>query len=326
TGPDAEVLMQTCVTRDMRRLSPGQVVYTAMCQESGGMIDDGTVFRLAKDNFRWVGGADASTLWLRQQAAERGMNAWVKDSTEQLHNLQVQGPRSLDVLRGIMWTRPDQAGVEELEWFRFSIARIGGQDGIPIVLSRTGYTGERGYEIFCHPKHAAEVWDAVWEAGQAHDIKPLGLEALDMLRIEAGLIFAGSEFTDQTDPFEAGIGFTVPLKSKQDDFIGRAALSKRKASPQRKLVGLTLSGEEPAAGGDGLYIGRNQVGAVTSGVVSPILRKNIALARVNVEHGGLGTQMEVGKLDGHQKRIACEVVGFPHFDAGKERVRGLSGR
>ncbi len=323
-GPDAEVLMQTCVTRDIRRLSAGQVVYTAMCHASGGMIDDGTVFRLGKDNLRWVGGSDDSVLWLRRQAEERGLDAWVKDSTEQLHNLQVQGPRSLDVLREIIWTSPDQASVDELAWFRFSIARIGGEQGIPVVVSRTGYTGERGYEVFCHPKHAPQVWDAIWQAGQAFDIKPLGLDALDMLRIEAGLIFAGNEFSDQTDPFEAGIGFTVPLKSKQDDFIGRDALTKRKASPQRKLVGLNVTGEQPAATGDGVYIGANQVGTITSGVVSPALRKNIALCRVNVEHGAIGTQLEIGKLDGHQKRIACEVVAFPHYDPGKERVRGTA--
>ena len=323
TGPDAERLMQTCVTRDMRRLSSGQVVYTAMCHESGGMIDDGTVFRLAKDNFRWVGGNDASVQWLRRQAGELRMQVWVKDSTEQLHNLQVQGPRSLDTLREIIWTRPDQAAIGELAWFRFSIARIGGADGIPIVISRTGYTGERGYEIFCHPKHAEQVWDAIWNAGRAHKIKPLGLAALDMLRIEAGLIFAGCEFTDQTDPFEAGIGFTVP-KTKQDDFIGRAALEKRKANPRRKLTGLTLTGEEPAATGDGIYLGRNQIGEITSGVLSPILRKNIALARIDVEHAKIGNALEVGKLDGHQKRIACEVCAFPHFDAKKTRVRGIA--
>ena len=322
TGPDAELLMQTCVTRDIRRLSPGQVVYTAMCHESGGMIDDGTVFRLGKDNLRWIGGSDASILWLRQQAEQRGMKAWVKDSTEQLHNLQVQGPHSVEVLRKIIWTRPDQAALDELDWFRFSIARIGGELGIPVIVSRTGYTGERGYEVFCHPKHAQKVWDAIWQAGQEFAITPLGLEALDLLRIEAGLIFAGYEFSDQTDPFEAGIGFTVPLKTKQDDFIGRDALVKRKANPQRKLAGLNVSGEQPANHGDGVYLGRNQIGIITSGMVSPILRKNIALCRVNVEHGEIGTKLEIGKLDGHQKRISCEVVAFPHYDPGKERVRG----
>ena len=326
TGPDAELLMQTCVTRDVRRLSPGQVTYTAMCYESGGMIDDGTLFRLAKDNLRWVGGSDDSGLWLRQQAAERGLNAWVKDSTDQLHNLQVQGPHSLDVLREVIWTRPDQAAITELGWFRFSIARIGDEQGIPVVVSRTGYTGERGYEVFCHPQHAEQVWDAIWEAGQGFAIKPLGLEALDMLRIEAGLVFAGYEFCDQTDPFEAGIGFSVPLKTKQDDFIGRDALLKRKANPQRKLVGLELAGEEPAANGDGVYIAKNQVGVITSGVVSPILGKNIALCRIDVngQHAETGARLEVGKLDGHQKRIPCEVTAFPHFDPEKKRVRGIA--
>ena len=259
TGPDAELLLQTCVTRDIRRLTPGQVVYTAMCYENGGMIDDGTVFRLGQDNFRWIGGSNESGIWLREQAAKLGLQAWVRNSTDQLHNLQVQGPRSRDILKDIIWTRPDQATVEELGWFRFSIARFNDEHGIPIIISRTGYTGELGYEIFCHPRQAPEVWDKIWEAGKSEGLVPLGLEALDMLRVEAGLIFAGYEFSDQTDPYEAGIGFTVPLKTKQDDFIGRDALIKRKANPQRVLVGLELNGDELAANGDCVNVGRNQV-------------------------------------------------------------------
>ncbi len=324
TGPEAELLLQTCVTRNMRRLSIGQVVYTAMCHASGGMIDDGTVFRLGADNFRWVGGSDASILWLREQAKERGFNVWVKDSTEQLHNLQVQGPRSLDTMRKIICTPPHETTVDELGWFRFCIARIGGHLGAPVVVSRTGYTGERGYEIFCHPKHAPQVWDAMWQAGQEFAIQPLGLEALDMLRIEAGLVFAGYEFCDQTDPFEAGIGFTVPLKTKPDDFIGRDALIRRQASPQRKLVGLEVASQQPAAHGDGVYVGRVQVGVITSAVRSPILRANIALCRLNVEHSAIDTPLEIGQLDGHQKRIPCRVVAFPHYDPKKERVRGVA--
>jgi aminomethyltransferase len=283
------------------------------------------VFRLGKNNFRWIGGNDTSGLWLREQAEKLKLRAWVKDSTSQLHNLQVQGPKSLDVLRKIIWTRPDQASVDELQWFRFSIARIGDEQGVPIICSRTGYSGEQGYEIFCHPRDAETVWDAVWQAGQEFKITPLGLEALDMLRIEAGLVFAGSEFCDQTDPFEAGIGFTVPLKSKQDDFIGRAELLKRKENPQEKLTGLELAGEEPGANGDGVFIGREQVGSITSGVVSPILRKNIALCKMKIIHAEPGTLVEVGKLDGHQKRIPATVVTYPHFDPKKERVRGNYG-
>ena len=322
TGPDAEILLQACVTRDVRRLAIGQVVYTAMCYESGGMIDDGTVFRLAQHNFRWIGGNDASGLWLREQAHHLGLRAWVKDSTSQLHNLQVQGPRSLDTLKKCIWTRPDQSEVSELGWFRFSIARIEGADGVPIICSRTGYTGELGYEIFCHPRDSQAVWDAIWQAGQEYGIAPLGLEALDMLRIEAGLVFAGQEFCDQTDPFEAGIGFTVSLKTKQDNFIGREELMRRKANPYQKLVGLELEGEESAVSGDGVFIGREQVGSITSAMISPILAKNIALCRIKSMHADLGSQLEVGKLDGHQKRIPAQIVRFPHFDPDKQRVRG----
>ncbi len=323
TGPDAELLMQTCVTRDMRRLATGQVVYTAMCYENGGMIDDGTVFRLGQDNFRWIGGSDDSGLWLREQADRLGLRAWVRNSTDQLHNLQVQGPKSRDLLRKIIWTRPDQADMDELGWFRLSIARIGDEHGVPLVVSRTGYTGELGFEVFCHPKDAPAVWDAIWEAGQEFEVAPLGLEALDMLRIEAGLIFAGYEFSDQTDPFEAGIPFTVPLKTKEDDFIGKEALIRRKENPQRVLVGLELAGDEMAANGDCVNVGRHQVGEITSAVRSPILRKSLALCRMSIEHSEVGTVVEVGKLDGKQKRLPAKVVPFPFYDPTKSRVRDV---
>ena len=141
-----------------------------------------------------------------------------------------------------------------------------------------------------------------------------------MLRIEAGLIFAGAEFDDQVDPFEAGIGFTV-TKDKDEDFVGREALVERREHPQRALVGLELDGNEPAAHGDGVYAGRQQVGVVTSGTRSPILKKTIALARVAVQHRDPGTALEVGKLDGHQKRIPATVVPFPFYDPDKTRPR-----
>ena len=321
TGPDAELLLQTCITRNVRKLAVSQIVYTAMCYDTGGMIDDGTLFRLGPDNFRWIGGSDASGLWLRRQAKELGLHAWVRDSTDQLHNVQVQGPLSREILSEVIWTRPDQASVEELGWFRLSIARIGHSDGIPIIVSRTGYTGELGFEVFCHPSRAPEVWDAIWEAGEPKGLMPLGLEALDMLRVEAGLVFAGAEFCDQTNPFEAGIGFTVPLKTKEDDFIGRDALVRAKEHPQRVLVGLDLVGDDLVGTGDPVMIDRQQVGTITSGVRSPILRKNIALCRMSIEHSEIGTEVEVGKMDGHQKRLPATVVRFPHYDPDKERVR-----
>ena len=131
-----------------------------------------------------------------------------------------------------------------------------------------------------------------------------------MLCIEAGLIFA------------AGIGFTVPLKSKQGDFIGKQALQKRKENPQQRLTGLELAGEETATHGDGVYSGKEQVGAITSATFSPILGKNIALCKMKIGHTRIGTDVEAGKLDGHQKRIPATVVPFPHFDPGKQRVKG----
>ena len=322
TGPDAEELLQACVTRNVKKLAVGGVVYTAMCYDHGGMIDDGTVYRLGETNFRWIGGNDQSGLWLRKQAQERGLNAWVRSSTDHHCNVAVQGPMSRDILKDIIWTPPQQATVEELPWFRLTIGRLHDFHGPAVVVSRTGYSGELGYEVFCHPKDAEEVFDAIWKAGEPKGMIPLGLAALDMIRIEAGLIFAGSEFDDQTDPMEAGIGFTVPLKSKNDDFIGRAALERRKADPQKKLVGLELHGGIVPTPGDCIHIGKPQVGEVTSAMKSPVLGKVIALARVDVTCSEMGTELEVGRLDGDQKRLKATVVRFPHFDPTKERVKG----
>ena len=322
TGPDAEELLQHCLTRNIKKLSVGQLFYTAICYEHGGMIDDGTIFRLGETNFRWIGGNDTSGLWLREQAQKMGLNAWVRSSTDQLHNVAVQGPLSRDILKQVFWTAPASPTVEELGLFRFTVARLGDYDGIAVVLGRAGYSGELGYEVFCHPKDAVEVFDAIWQAGEPLGLAPLGLAALDMVRIEAGLIFAGSEFDDQTDPYEAGIGFTVPLKSKTDDFIGRAALEERKAHPHRKLVGLDVAGGIVPSPGDGLRIGRAQVGEVTSAMKSPILGKTIALARIATTHVEPGTEIEIGQLDGQQKRLKARVVPYPHFDPTKERVKG----
>ena len=324
-GPDAEELMQLCVTRNMKKLSVGQVVYTAMCYEHGGMIDDGTVFRLGENNFRWIGGNDTSGLWLRKQTENTGLNAWVKTSTDQLCNVAVQGPLSLDILKTIMWTPPTQPTLEELPWFRFTIARIADFQGPACVVSRTGYSGELGYEIFCHPKDAQPIFDAIWEVGEPKGLVPIGLSALNMLRIEAGLIFAGYEFSDQTDPFEAGIGFTVPLKTKEDDFIGRAAIVERKAHPQRKLVGLDIEGGLVPMSGDSICIGNAQVGSITSAVKSPVLGKVVALARLDITYANPDTEVEVGQLDGLQKRLKATVTTYPHFDPSKERVKGYYG-
>jgi aminomethyltransferase len=319
-GPDAETLMQRIVTRNVRKLSVGQVVYTAVCNETGGMIDDATVFRLGQDNFRFVGGDEYDGIWMRQVADRLGLKVWIKPTTDQLHNIAVQGPLSREALAEFVWTPPTQPSLEELKWFRFLVGRIGDYDGVPIVVSRTGYTGELGYEIFCHPSDGEAVWDAVWKAGRPRGMLPLGLEALDMVRIESGLIFAGYEFDDQVDPFEAGIGFAVSLDDGED-FMGRDALLERREHPQRTLVGLELSGNEVVGHGDEVYVDRRRVGVVTSGMRSPLLRTSIALCRMAVQYSEIGTAVEIGKLDGLQKRIPATVVRFPFYDPEKKRPR-----
>tara|TARA_Y100001970_G_scaffold279342_1_gene386504 strand:+ start:2093 stop:4447 length:2355 start_codon:yes stop_codon:yes gene_type:complete len=320
-GPDAAELMNTALTRNVKKLAIGQVVYSALCYENGTMIDDGTLYKLTDSNFRWICGSDYSGEWLRELCKKLNLQAWIKSSTDQLHNLSIQGPNSRKLLSKIIWTPPAHPNVNDLKWFNFSISRIGDHLGEPLMLSRTGYTGELGYEIYCHPKDAISIWDAIWEAGKEFDLVPMGFEALDMLRIEAGLILGGNEFSDQTDPFEAGIGFTVPLKTKEANFVGKEALIKRKENPQKKLVGLEIEGNEKVNHGDCVHIDRGQIGVITSGMVSPKLNKNIALCRIDINYSDLGTNVEVGKLDGHQKRIPATIVNFPFYDPNKSRVK-----
>jgi aminomethyltransferase len=317
TGPDAEALVQAVVTRDIRKLAVGQVVYTAFCHEHGGMLDDGTVFRLCQNNFRVVCGDEYVGAWLRELAQRLGLKVWVRSSTDQLHNVSLQGPRSRDILRTVLVTPPHQASAEELKWFRFTVGKI---DGRAVVVSRTGYTGELGYEVWCHPNNAVAIWNTLMAAGEPHGIAPMGLSALDMVRIEAGLVFAGYDFCDQTDPFEAGIGFAVAA-DKAADYMGKAALERRRARPMRALVGLDIEGHECIHHGDPVYIGRAKIGEVTSATRSPVLDRNIALARLDISACALGTAVEVGKLDGLQKRIGANVIRFPHYDPEKTRVR-----
>ena len=251
----------------------------------------------APDRFRFVGGDEYDGTWLRQLAGRLGLDqVWVKHSTDQLHNIAVQGPS-----RGICsgsWCGPRRPSPTSatLTWFRFAIGRVGGPEGLPMIVSRTGYSGELGYELWCHPKDAPVLWDAVWEAGQPHGLTPLGLDALDMLRIEAGLIFAGYEFSDQVDPFEAGIGFTVAAEDQGGRLRRPGGAGAAQGPPQRTLVGLELAGNEPGRRtATACMSGRSQVGVITSGTRSPILRNNIALCRMAVEysetrHRGRGRQ------------------------------------
>lgn len=317
SGPGAEAVLQATVTRDLTRLADGGVVYTAICDDDGNVVDDGTVFRFGPERFRWIGYTDEDEGWFRSHAERLGAEASFENSTDRLHNLAVQGPKSRDILRPIVRPAPGRPAFDDLTWFTFTEGRLG-SDGPEVLVSRTGYSGELGYEVWCHPRDGEAVWDAIWAAGRDVGIAALGLDALDIVRIEAGLIFKGYEYEGTEDPFEAGIGFTAPKKSA--DYVGKAALERRRENPARALVGLELDAAEPFAYGDEVRAGGAPVGIVTSGSLSPLLKKNLALARVGVGHSALGERLEVARAEGGETAVAT-VVRFPFYDPDKTRPR-----
>ncbi len=229
-GPDAETLCQTVFTRDIKKLGFKSVTYTAMLNEEGGMIDDGTLFRMCQNTFRFICRFPETIVHISKIAKEMKLKVIVKEATENYNNIAIQGPNSRAVLKKIVWTTADNTGVSVLKPFNFAPARLDFDAGTAIVVSRTGYSGELGYEILMPPSNAEEVWDSVFDAGKEFGIKPFGLYALDLLRIESGLIFTGKDFDGTLTPKEAGIGFVAPL-SQPDDFIGKSALIKRNENP-----------------------------------------------------------------------------------------------
>ncbi len=318
-GPDAEALLQKALSRDITKLSVNRGLYALLCDDTGNVIDDGTLFRLTADTFRWCCASDDSGLQLKELAAKSGLNVWIKSLFSAMPNLAIQGPKSRELMQRIAFVLPTQTEVSQLRWFGSTIARLHDREGEPFHLTRTGYTGELGYEIFCHEKSALPIWDAVMEAGSDLGIKAMGLDALETIRIEAGLMAGGSEITPDVDAFEAGLGFAVDLK--KSDFVGKAALQRNAEKPRRVLKGLQLRGQEVPAHGDPVMIGRRQVGVITSATASPALDCAIAMARIAVEHAETGAEIEVGKLDGHTKRLQATIVDVPFIDPTRSRAR-----
>ena len=327
-GPDAEALVQWAITRDARKLSVGQVVYTAVCNETGGMIDDATVFRLGDDNFRFVGGDEYDGVWLKEQAAARGLERVdVKRSTDQLHNLAVQGPESRDLLAKIVWTPPTQTAVRRPQVVPLhDRADRRSYDGIPIVVSRTGYTGELGYEVWCHPS------DGPGRLGR--DLRGRG-----GARPEAARAGGARHPPDRVRPHLRRLRVRRPGRSVRgrDRVHGRArrrgllgpgrAGRARRAPAARSSSGSSSRATRPPATATSCASVVSGSASSRSGTRSPILKKNIALARVAVQYAEPGTALEVGKLDGLQKRIPATVVRFPFYDPDKTRPRSsVAGR
>ncbi|MGH2851214.1 MAG: aminomethyltransferase family protein, partial [Solirubrobacteraceae bacterium] len=230
-GPDALALADALFTNDMSTLEFGQVRYGAICDDDGKMVMDGTVFRVAADHCLSVTSYDSDLAWYRKVAGDRGLDVDVQDVTPQSPHLQVQGPLARDVLRPIT----QGADVDSLRYFRF-IADGVTVGGVPCWLSRTGYSGELGFELYCRPDDATELWHAVTRAGDSHGLRAIGLSAIETLRIESGLLFPDIDyFPHQTDPYEVRLDNVVKL-DKATDFVGRDALRRIAAEGTPRLL------------------------------------------------------------------------------------------
>ena len=318
---DALALLQLAFSRDVAKLAIGQSTYGCLLNPHGGIIDDGIVFRLSETGYRYVGNFDTDRHWLEKVASQHNLRVSIRSSSHLLHNLAIQGPLSREILRPLIQfdSGSPVTTLDQLRYFRFATGSVA---KVPALVSRTGYTGELGYELFIHPSDGEALWERLMTVGELFGLLPMGMLALDRARIEAGLLSAGYEFDDLISPYQAGIGWSVALK--KPDFIGKAALEALKAHPPKLAVGLVLEGNEVAQHGQYVYAAgeRWRVGTVTSGTFSPILNRSIAMAQIVPEYAQSGTEVEVGFVDGRVRRVRAVVGAMAAYDPSKSRVRG----
>ena len=303
-GPDALALVQKLITNDASRLAVNQVLYSAMCNDAGGIIDDLLCYRLAVDHFVWVVNVtrtDEDFQWAMRNA--RGLDVTVTNVATDTALLALQGPQSREVLQRI--ARDDLSGLRYYWLVQTSIHTR--HADVACMVSRTGYTGERGYEIMVARDLAPWVWDELMLAGQPLGIAAHGVAARESLRTEAGYLLNGNDMDPQTNPYEAGIGRVVRLDK---EFIGRDALVQiKEAGVSRKMVGFEVDGHRTVRNGCRIYANGGDVGRVTSGPLSPVLTgRNLGLGYVGAEHAEVGTRIEI---DIGGKRCKALIVQMP---------------
>jgi aminomethyltransferase len=334
TGRDATRLVDRIVTRDVAKLKVGQVSYSHWCDGEGKVIDDGTVSRLADEVYRWTA-AEPTLRWIRMNGLD--LEARVEDVSDATAALALQGPTSRSILQACA-----EGDVGGLKYFRVMPSRIA---GVPVEVSRTGYTGDLGYEIWVEAAAGERVWDALMEAGRPYDITPTGMLALDVARIEAGLILLDVDYvgakkalipSQAYTPYEIGLGRLVQLDKAP--FIGQAALRRvARDGPPRQLVGLEvdwpdlerlyeeagLAPQLPATASRvsvPVYRDDDQVGKATSSTWSPTLKKMIALATVSSDAAAVDTRLEMELTVDHRRRkVAVAVAKLPFFDPPRKR-------
>jgi glycine cleavage system T protein (aminomethyltransferase) len=314
-GPDALRLADLLFTNDMAALEVGQVRYGALCDEHGGMVMDGTIFKLADDHCFSITSYDSDLDWFRKVAADTGLEVEVEDRTREMPHLQVQGPKARDVLDPIT----EGVDVSGLRYFRFvpEGATVG---GVPVLFSRTGYSGELGFELYCRPDDAADLWNAIVRAGEPHGLRPIGLSAIETLRIESGLLFPDVDyFPHQTDPFEVRLDNVVKV-DKPGDFIGRDALRRiaQEGTP-RLLSTLRLEGDGVPEYGAAVTCEGREVGIVRSPCQSPTFDTEvIAMAVIDRNLADEGQTLDVALGD---VAVRATVAPFPLYDTRKTRPR-----
>lgn len=281
TGPEAFAFVQQLVTNDAAKLTDGRAMYTAMCLPDGGIVDDLLVYRVAENNYLLVINAantESDLAWMR---GNNPMGAALTDESEDTALLALQGPAAFDIMEAVVGESVGGQRVRDVKFYRF-LSMPEGVFGGWAMLSHTGYTGERGFEIYCEAAQAADLWDALLEAGAPHGLKPAGLGARDTLRLEAGYRLYGQDMTRATNPLEAGLGWVVKLDA--GDFIGRDALRqiKSEGGPARSLVGFALDARGIPRHDDPLLDPDTEenIGVVTSGTQSPLLEQGIGLGYV----------------------------------------------
>ncbi len=333
TGRDATKFVNRVISRDINKVTVDQVIYCCWCDPEGKVIDDGTITRLGENEYRWTA-ADPSLRWFQQNAL--GLEVNIEDISEQVAALALQGPTSGKLLHAAA-----EANVANLKYFRVTHGKVA---GVQVDISRTGYTGDLGFEIWMPWKDAVKVWDELTKKGKAFDIHPAGMIALDIARIEAGLILIEVDYisskkalidSQKYSPAEIGLGKLVDLK--KESFVGREALVlEQKKGAERTLVGLEINWNEVEALYDKIgmapqvpsmasrvavpvYRGGKQVGKATSTTWSPTLKKMIALACVNREHSAAGTTLHIElTVEAVRHTVSARLAALPFFNPARK--------
>ena len=308
TGQDAQAAVNHWITSDVAKLSPGQALYSPVCRENGGIVDDVVVMEEDPERFLIVVNAaniEKDFAWFKSHL--RG-DAILQDASAETALLAIQGPRSPEVIQSVF-----DIDLNRISYYHF--VKLNSSFG-EIILSETGYTGEEGFEVFCSMRQVSNLWRRLMQIGKPKGIKPVGFGARDTLRLESRFLLYGHDMTDDTTPLEAGLGWTISWE--KDDFIGKGALeAERKRGIKHRLVGFELSDRGIAREGCSVSVGAHQIGKVTSGTFAPTLKKSIGLAYVDTEYAQVGQMVDV-EIRG--KTTKAQIVKTPFYKRLKSSI------